>query len=129
MRSTADTRTYAFRTQRIWSRVVLSAVLIAGIATLTIVVSSMIMKNPEVRTSSTNHGLVRACAMSPPYATQRGEVRIAPDLPLQPSFLDLFLEVDHPFAFGLEHRDLVIEVDAREPGESQVAALGDVAVW
>ena len=35
----------------------------AGIATLTIVVSSMIMKKPVVKTSSTSHGLVRASAI------------------------------------------------------------------
>ena len=32
----------------------------AGMATFTIVVSSRIMKNPVVNTTSTSHGLVRA---------------------------------------------------------------------
>ena len=57
---------YAFSTHRIWSSVVLSPALMAGMATLTMVVSSRIMKNPLVSTTRTNQGLVRACAMTPP---------------------------------------------------------------
>src|SRR5437762_13478117 len=102
MRSTAYTSTYAFSTHRIWSSVVLSPVLIAGIATLTIVVSSMIMKNPEVRTSRTSQGLVRARAMSPPQPNQVG---IASDLPLQLSVVDLSLDVDDPPTFGVRSEE------------------------
>src|SRR3954468_2997915 len=108
MRSTAYTSTYALSTHRIWSSVVWSPVLIAGIATLTIVVSSMIMKNPEVKTSRTSHGLVRARAMSPP---QSNKVSVGSDLPLQLSVVDLFPEVEHPPALGFEHRDLVLELN------------------
>src|SRR5919204_3993035 len=57
---------YALTTHRIWSSVVFSPVLIDGMATFTIVVSSMIMKKPVVRTRSTSHGLVRAWAMPNP---------------------------------------------------------------
>src|SRR6266536_4069861 len=125
MRSTAYTSTYALSTQMIWSSVVLSAVLMDGIATLTIVVSSMIMKNPEVRTSRTSHGLVRARAMSPPQSNQVG---MASDLPLQLSFVDLSFEIDDPPAFGLEHGDLVLELDEGQAGHAHFAHLGHDSV-
>src|SRR5439155_11633566 len=112
---------YALRTQRIWSSVVLRPVLIAGIATFTIVVSSMIMKKPVVKTSKTSHGLVRACAMSPP---QLCVVGIDSDLPLQLAFGDFLLEIADPPAFGVEHRDLVLELDESETADASRAELG-----
>src|SRR5439155_7529379 len=125
MRSTAYTSTYALSTHRIWSSVVWSPVLIAGIATLTIVVSSRIMKNPVVRTSSTSQGLVRARAMSPPETFKVGN---ASDSPLQPSVVDLFLQVADPFALRVEHRDLVFELDQREAAQPLGAKVGQDVV-
>src|SRR5437773_7991577 len=83
----------------------------AGIATFTIVVSSMIMKNPVVKTRSTSHGLVRARAMFPP---QLFIVGIDTDVPLQPSVVDLFFQIGDPPALGIVHRDLVFELDQGE---------------
>src|SRR5690348_17966406 len=100
-------------THRIWSSVVFRPALMAGIATLTIVVSSMIMKNPVVRTSSTNHGLVRACAMFPPQHFISGATA---GPPLQLSVRDLLRDLVDPRPLGLEDRDLVLELDHREPG-------------
>src|SRR2546421_9523756 len=106
---------YAFRTHRIWSRVVLSPVLMAGIATFTIVVSSRIMKNPVVKTSRTSHGLVRACAMSPP---QPFNVAHHSGAPLQPSIRYLVRDLANPFALRFQHRDLVLQLDQSESLEA-----------
>src|SRR4029077_4413061 len=114
--STVYTSRYALMTQRIWSSVALSPVLIAGIATFTIVVSSRIMKKPVVKTSKTSQGLVRACAMSPPQPLMAG---IDSDLPLQLSVIDFFCDLAHPIAFRPDHRDLVLELDQHQ---SRVAA-------
>src|SRR5438132_5259495 len=103
---------YAFRTHRIWSRVVLSPVLMAGIATFTIVVSSRIMKNPVVKTSRTSHGLVRAGAMSAP---QPFDVARHSGAPLQLSVRDLACDLQNPLPLRLEHRDLVLQLDERQP--------------
>src|SRR6266850_2356632 len=88
---------YEFSTHRIWSSVVLSPALMAGIATLTIVVSSMIMKNPVVKTASTSHGLVRAWDMPAYNLTWSGLIpRLAAerlfkpgDVPIAPEFAAL----------------------------------------
>src|SRR5690349_3309338 len=100
-------------TQRIWSSVVFRPALMAGIATLTIVVSSMIMKNPVVRTSRTNHGLVRACAMFPPQHFIAGD---AAGPPLQLSVRDLLRDLVNPCPLGLQDRDLVLQLDHRQSG-------------
>src|ERR1700674_1499059 len=92
----------------------------AGIATFTIVVSSRIMKNPVVKTTSTSHGLVRACAMPSPQHFMPG---IDSGLPLQSSFLDLELELADPFALCFEHRDLVLQLDERQPGYAGCSKL------
>src|SRR5213593_335275 len=59
--------------------------------------------------------------MSPP---QPFSVGVDSDLPLQLSFADLFLEVRHPPALGVEHRDLVLELDQRQPAHTFGANLG-----
>src|SRR5438309_1681092 len=99
----------------------------AGIATFTIVVSSRIMKNPVVKTSSTSHGLVRARAMSPPEPFIVG---IASDLPLQPAFVDFLLEVANPSALGghdpavsLQYVDRVVKGAEIEPDELVLVTL------
>src|SRR6266702_2567937 len=97
----------------------------AGIATFTIVVSSMIMKNPVVKTRSTSHGLVRARAMFPP---QLFIVGIATDVPLQLSLIDLFFQVAHPPALGVEHRDLVFELDEGKAADTLSPNLGKDSV-
>src|SRR5882672_12118546 len=124
---------YAFRTHRIWSRVVLSPVLMAGIATFTIVVSSRIMKNPVVKTKRTSQGLVglvRACAMSPP---QPFKVMHHSGAPLQPPLCDFVRDLEHPLALRLEHRDLVLQLDQSKPPQTvrlqlleDVRQLGDL---
>src|SRR5260370_25330652 len=98
-------------TKRIWSSVALSPVLIAGIATFTIVVSSRIMKKPVVKTTKTSQGLVRACAMLPPQPFMAG---IDSDLPLQLSIVDFRCDLAHPVALRRDHRDLVLELDQRQ---------------
>src|SRR5215831_16364072 len=98
-------------THRIWSSVVFSPALMAGIATFTIVVSSMIMKKPVVRTSSTSHGLVRAWGISPPQLFMSGWDS---GPPLQLSVGDLLRELAHPSALRLDERDLVLELDQGE---------------
>src|SRR5579859_3833501 len=106
---------YAFSTHRIWSSVVLRPVLMAGMATFTIVVSSRIMKKPVVKTNRTSHGLVRAWAMPSPQPLSAG---IDSDGPLQPAFCDFALQLSDPGALGVEHRDLVLELDEGEPGDA-----------
>ena len=91
----------------------------AGIATFTIVVSSRIMKNPVVSTTRTSHGLVRAWAMLPP---QRFMAGIDSDLPLQLAFVDLSLQLADPLALGVEHRDLVLDLDQRQAAHALGAA-------
>src|SRR5579864_5062907 len=103
---------YAFSTHRIWSRVVPRPVLIAGMATFTIVVSKRIMKKPVVSTSRTSHGLVRACAMPTPQLFMAG---VDSGVPLQRSVGDLVRDSQHPGALGLEHRDLVFQLDQQQP--------------
>src|SRR5712692_865603 len=82
----------------------------AGMATLTIVVSNRIMKNPLVKTTRTNQGLVRACAMTSPYHLVAG---IDSDLPLQ---------------LGVEHRDLVFHLDEGKAGQSLLPKLREHAL-
>ena len=59
MTSTASTRAYALITQRMSSSDAFSFVIMLGIAMLTIVRSSRVMKNPSETTSNTAHGLPR----------------------------------------------------------------------
>src|SRR5436309_875368 len=59
--------------------------------------------------------------MSPP---QPFSVGVDSDRPLQLSFADLLLEVRHPPALGVEHRDLVLELDQRQPAHTFGANLG-----
>src|SRR5437016_4225884 len=107
---------YAFSTHRIWSRVVLSAVLIAGMATFTIVVSSMIMKKPVVKTRSTSQGLVRARAMSIPQLFMGGADSAR--FPFQLSSVDLIRKIGRPSALSSQHCDLVLELDQRQPRDA-----------
>src|ERR1700730_10520515 len=90
-------------------------------ATFTIVVSSRIMKNPVVRTTSTSHGLVRACAMSSP---QQFMSRTHSCNPLQLDCGDLALEAANPIALRFEHGDLVLQLDQRQPRHAAVQELG-----
>src|SRR6266700_3547515 len=99
---------YAFRTQRISSSGALSPLLMAGIATFTIVVSSRIMKKPVVSTTRTNQGLVRALAMVPPKPFLTGADS---HFPLQLALYDFALELADPFPLRIEHRDLVLHLD------------------
>src|SRR5713101_223389 len=94
----------------------------AGMATLTMVVSSRIMKNPLVRTTRTNHGLVRACAMTSPYHLVAG---IDSDLPLQLAVDNFPFELAHPLALGVEHRDLVFHFDERQSRQSLPVQLSE----
>src|SRR5512135_3647034 len=87
----------------------------AGMATFTIVVSSRIMKNPVVRTTRMSQGLVRARAMRSPQPFHAG---INSGIPLQRSVSDLALQLFDPYPLGVEHRDLVLELDEREPGDT-----------
>src|SRR2546423_15024839 len=109
---------YAFSTHRISSSAAPKPALIAGIATFTIVVSSRIMKKPVVSTSNTSQGLERALAMVPP---QRFMAGVHSHFPLQLAFGDLAFELDDPFAFRVEHCDLVLDLDQGETGN----AFGD----
>src|SRR5579872_1305474 len=101
-------------THRIWSSVAFRPVLMAGIATLTIVVSRRIMKNPVVSTNKTSHGLVDlvgACAMPSPQLLIAG-VDSGP--PLQLSVPYLPGDLADPTPLRLEDRDLVLELDQRQ---------------
>src|SRR5438445_11668204 len=80
------------------------------------------MKNPVVKTTRTSQGLVRAGAMSPP---QRFMVGIEPDFPFQSAVIDFLFEVVDPLAFRIEHCDLVLELDQRQPAHSVVSELGE----
>src|SRR5467141_4906310 len=102
---------YEMSTHRIWSSVVFRPVLIAGMATFTIVVSNRIMKNPVVKTKSTSQGLVRACAMSPPQAFNVIDLSGSP---LQPSVGDLLRDLYDPVTLGFQHCDLVFHLDQGE---------------
>src|SRR2546426_5168421 len=46
-------------------------------------------------------------------------------LPLQRAVFDFALQLPNPFALRIEHRDLVLDLDQREAGESLTAKLGE----
>src|SRR5487761_1155719 len=112
---------YAFKTQRIWSRVVLRAESMAGMATFTMVVSSRIMKKPAHSTTSTSQGLARARDMCTPRFSFGGADT---DHPLQLAFRDFQLQVAHPLALHLAHRDCVLDLDDRKPPQASRPQLG-----
>ncbi len=66
MTSTASTRAYAFITQSTSSNDACSLVIMLGMAMLTIVKSSNVMKNPSEMTTSTAHGFPRNLRMLSP---------------------------------------------------------------
>src|SRR5258706_14794796 len=70
------------------------------------------MKKPRVSTTRTTQGLLRACAMFPPQPFMAGTHS---DLPLQLSVSDLLFQFPHPLALGVEHRDLVLDLDEGQP--------------
>ena len=71
MTSTASTRAYALITQRMSSSDACSFVSMLGIAMLTIVRSSRVMKNPSETTSNTAHGLPRNFFTTSPWRLPR----------------------------------------------------------
>src|SRR5260370_15463331 len=70
--------------------------------------SSGTIKTLVVRPSTTAPGLRLARAMT---TAQLCVVGINSHLPLQPAVNDFLLEVADPLALGIEHRDLVLELD------------------
>src|SRR4029077_1433377 len=123
---------YAFRTHKIPSRLIFRPALMAGMATFTIVVSSMIMKKPVTRTTRTTHGFERFStttaenliqAHSIPSTSIAKRLLVPGDIPVAAEFAALLGEMgDSLEAETLVQRDRGW-VGQRDPGVGAMYVL------